>query len=87
MELFNIDIEQVVKNIVQLFIALLLPFLTAWERESSSRSAGLRTFPLVSMAACTFTILAMSAFTDPDAQGKIIAGIVTGIGFIGAALF
>ncbi|WNO62244.1 MgtC/SapB family protein [Rheinheimera sp. MMS21-TC3] len=83
MELFNIDIEQVVKNIVQLFIALLLPFLTAWERESSSRSAGLRTFPLVSMAACTFTILAMSAFTDPDAQGKIIAGIVTGIGFIG----
>ncbi|MGI5307943.1 MgtC/SapB family protein [Rheinheimera sp. WS51] len=83
MELFNIDIEQVVKNIVQLFIALLLPFLTAWERESSSRSAGLRTFPLVSMAACTFTILAMSAFDNPDAQGKIIAGIVTGIGFIG----
>lgn len=83
MELIEVNIEQVVKNIVQLFIALLLPFLTAWERESSSRSAGLRTFPLVSMAACTFTILAMSAFDDPDAQGKIIAGIVTGIGFIG----
>jgi putative Mg2+ transporter-C (MgtC) family protein len=35
------------------------------------------------MAACTFTILAMSIFNDQDAQSKVIAGIVTGIGFIG----
>ena len=71
------------KNLMQLFIALILPIMTAWEREKSSRSAGLRTFPLVSMAACTFTILAMSIFNDQDAQSKVIAGIVTGIGFIG----
>jgi putative Mg2+ transporter-C (MgtC) family protein len=83
MELFDVDIEQVFRNIIQLLIALLLPFLIAWERESSSRSAGLRTFPLVSMAACTFTILAVSIFTDQGAQSKVIAGIITGIGFIG----
>ncbi len=83
MELFDVNIEDVFKNIIQLLIALLLPFLTAWERESSSRSAGLRTFPLVSMAACTFTILAVSIFTDEGAQSKVIAGIITGIGFIG----
>lgn len=85
MDLFNlnINIDEVIKNLMQLFIALVLPIMTAWEREKSSRSAGLRTFPLVSMAACTFTILAMSIFNDQDAQSKVIAGIVTGIGFIG----
>ena len=85
MDLFNlnINIDEVMKNLIQLFIALILPIMTAWEREKSSRSAGLRTFPLVSMAACTFTILAMSIFNDQDAQSKVIAGIVTGIGFIG----
>lgn len=85
MDLFNlnINIDEVMKNLMQLLIALILPIMTAWEREKSSRSAGLRTFPLVSMAACTFTILAMSIFNDQDAQSKVIAGIVTGIGFIG----
>jgi putative Mg2+ transporter-C (MgtC) family protein len=38
---------------------------------------------LVSMAACTFTILATSLFDDQRAQANIIAGIITGIGFIG----
>ncbi len=83
MELFNINLDDVIKNLMQLFIALFLPFMTAWEREATSRSAGLRTFPLVSMAACSFTILAMSIFEDQNAQSKVIAGIVTGIGFIG----
>jgi putative Mg2+ transporter-C (MgtC) family protein len=83
MELFNINIDDLFKNLMQLFIALFLPFMTAWERETTSRSAGLRTFPLVSMAACSFTILAMSIFADQNAQSKVIAGIVTGIGFIG----
>ncbi len=83
MELFNINVDEVMKNLMQLFIALVLPFMTAWEREATSRSAGLRTFPLVSIAACSFTILAMSIFDDQNAQSKMIAGIVTGIGFIG----
>lgn len=83
MELFNINIDEITRNLLQLITALVLPFLTGWERESSSRSAGLRTFPLVSMAACSFTILAMAIFSDQVAQSKVIAGIITGIGFIG----
>jgi putative Mg2+ transporter-C (MgtC) family protein len=83
MELFSINFDQLIQNLIQLLVAFLLPFLTAWERESTSRSAGLRTFPLVSMAACSFTLLAMTIFDDQDAQSKMIAGIITGIGFIG----
>ena len=83
MEIFEINLQQLGINLAQLLIAFLLPMFTAWDRETKSRSAGLRTFPLVSMAACAFTILAMTVFGDADAQGKIVAGIITGIGFIG----
>lgn len=83
MEIFEINLEQLYTNFIQLSVAFILPLFTAWERESSSRSAGLRTFPLVSMAACSFTILAMTMFNKPNAQARIIGGIVTGIGFIG----
>jgi putative Mg2+ transporter-C (MgtC) family protein len=83
MELFEINIEQLYTNLIQLFIAFILPMFTAWEREAESRSAGLRTFPMVSMAACSFTLLAMTMFDDPNAQARIVGGIVTGIGFIG----
>jgi len=83
MELFDINIETLYENLIQLSIAFILPIFTAWEREKASRSAGIRTFPLVSMASCGFTILAMSMFDDAGAQAKIVAGIVTGIGFIG----
>jgi putative Mg2+ transporter-C (MgtC) family protein len=83
MEIFEINLEQLYTNLIQLSVAFILPLFTAWERESSSRSAGLRTFPLVSMAACSFTILAMTMFNEPNAQARIIGGIVTGIGFIG----
>lgn len=81
--LFNINIDEVVRNLLQLLTALVLPLLIAWERESSDRSAGLRTFPIVSMAACSFTILSVSLFESQEAQAKVLAGIITGIGFIG----
>jgi putative Mg2+ transporter-C (MgtC) family protein len=83
MELFEINLAQLYTNLIQLFVAFILPIFTAWEREAESRSAGLRTFPLVSMAACSFTLLAMTMFDDPGAQARIVGGIVTGIGFIG----
>ncbi len=83
LQIFDINLQQLYTHLVQLGVAFVLPLFTAWNRETEARSAGLRTFPLVSMAACSFTLLAMSMFDDPNAQGKIIAGIITGIGFIG----
>lgn len=83
MDLFLVDFDQLINNIVKLFVAFILPIFTAYERESAARTAGLRTFPLVSMAACGFTMLGMSMFEDPRAQASIISGVVTGIGFIG----
>ena len=57
-----------------------------WERERASRSAGLRTFPLVAAASCAFVLLGRS-FIGPDNDGeahaRLIEGLMTGVGFIG----
>ena len=68
--------------IVRLLLAVVLGILVGVEREISHRPAGLRTHALVSLGACLFTITSIYYFDiDP---ARIAAGIVPGIGFIGA---
>ena len=55
-----------------------------WDREQHARSAGLRTFPLVAVASCGYLLIAQKVLGDsPEAQARIIEGLMTGIGFIG----
>lgn len=61
-----------------------LGFAVGWEREVRGMPAGDRTFSLVSSGAAAFTVLGVDAF--PSTAEKVIAGIVTGVGFIGAGL-
>lgn len=65
-------------------LAALLGFVLGWEREVRGQPAGNRTFALVCLGSCAFTVLGVDAF--PATAEKLIAGIVTGIGFIGAGL-
>ncbi len=72
--------------IVRLLVAVVLGILVGVEREISHRPAGgyhlLRTHALVSLGACLFTVISIQHFdVDP---ARIAAGIVAGIGFIGA---
>ena len=63
--------------------ALALPI--GWERERKERSMGLRTFPLVAMASTAYLLIAEELFSpDLDAQARVLQGLITGIGFIGA---
>lgn len=63
--------------------ALALPI--GWERERRERSMGLRTFPLVAMASAAYLLIGEELFSPSlDAQARILAGLITGIGFIGA---
>ncbi|NNC54206.1 MAG: MgtC/SapB family protein, partial [Pseudomonadales bacterium] len=64
-------------------IAYVLALPIAWNREAHTRSAGLRTFPLVSIASCGFMLIAISAMPDTGSQARVVQGIITGIGFIG----
>jgi len=79
--------------LIRLGIAALLGALVGLEREIHGRPAGLRTHMLVSIGAAVITIsgLRLSGLFSPadhllagPETSRIIAGIVTGIGFLGA---
>lgn len=71
--------------IVRLLLAALFGGIIGMEREASHRFAGLRTQVLVSVGACLITLTSIHAFSSIDASpGRVAAGIVTGIGFLGA---
>jgi putative Mg2+ transporter-C (MgtC) family protein len=83
-ELFGPDRFDVVPHLVALAAAYVLAFPIGWNREREERSAGLRTFPLVAVAACGFIQAAESlTSTSPEAMARIIEGLITGMGFIG----
>lgn len=65
-------------------LGALLGFLLGWEREVRGHPAGSRTFAIVSAASAALSAVALDAF--PATAEKLIAGIVTGIGFIGAGI-
>lgn len=81
---FQSDNFNVWPHIISLAAAYLLALPIGLHREREERSAGLRTFPLVAVASCGF-IQATEGLTtgSPEAQARIIEGVITGMGFIG----
>ncbi len=79
-----VDHFSIVPHLLALGIAYALAIPIGWDRERAERSAGLRTFPLVALAACGFVQATEGAMaTHPEGAARIIEGIITGIGFIG----
>ncbi len=75
---------QVVENLARVLAALALALPIGWEREHGSSSLGLRTLPVVAMAACGFALVGRWApGADAESQARIIQGIASGVGFIG----
>jgi len=65
-------------------LAALLGFLIGLERESRGKSAGERTFAIVALAAAGFSGLGFTMF--PETAGQAVAGVATGIGFLGIGI-
>lgn len=77
-------LREVLEAVKRLLIAFGLGLPVGWEREALHRTPGLRTFPLVAMGSCGFMLIGITAFeTHPDAQARVIQGLLSGIGFIG----
>ncbi len=72
----------------QILLSALLGSIIGLEREHVGKSAGMRTYSLVSIGATLFTILSISSFGDsPNIDPSRIAGqVVVGIGFLGAGV-
>ncbi|MGD2128942.1 MAG: MgtC/SapB family protein [Lysobacterales bacterium] len=79
----EIDWGQISNDLIQVGIAYLLALPVAWDRAHEERSAGLRTFPLVSIAACGYMLVGIRVLDSADAEARIFYGIIAGMGFIG----
>ncbi len=78
------DAQQLVRVIIRLIMAVLLGAAIGYEREKAGKEAGLRTHIIVTLGTCVFVLACSGYGMGPDALSRVIQGIVTGIGFIGA---
>lgn len=70
--------------VIKLIVSAVLGGLVGFEREIHRKPAGLRTHSLVCIGATLFTIMSINIVgADPS---RIAAGIVMGIGFLGAGM-
>jgi len=76
-----VDSLATVESILGLIISIVFGAIIGFEREITHKPAGLRTHMLVCLGSCLFTIVSQEFGMDP---ARVAAGIVTGIGFIGA---
>ena len=65
-------------------LAALLGFLIGLEREHRGKSAGERTFAIVALGAAGISGVAITMF--PLTAGQAVAGVATGIGFVGVGI-
>lgn len=69
----------------RLVVAAILGGVLGLEREWKGRWAGLRTHMMVSLGCAIFSIVGMVVSVgQPDAVTRVIQGVATGIGFLGA---
>jgi putative Mg2+ transporter-C (MgtC) family protein len=71
-------------DIFGIVLAVVLGAAIGVEREFSGKAAGLRTNILICLGAAVFTIISKRMAGDNEALTRIAAGVVTGVGFLGA---
>src|SRR6478736_3825423 len=81
--LFGVSWQTMLSDSARIAVAYLLALPIGWNREKE-HTAGIRTFPIVSIAACGFVMLGSAATVyTPDSYSRLLQGLITGIGFIG----
>lgn len=76
---------------LRLGAALLVGAVIGLNRELHGKAAGLRTHALVSLGAAVATVIVLKApngslGADQNAIGRVVQGILTGVGFLGAGV-
>ncbi|QDT52235.1 putative Mg(2+) transport ATPase [Caulifigura coniformis] len=78
------SIAESLRFLVRLVLAAALGGLLGFERARSGKSAGLRTHMLVALGSALFAMIPQQAGVTLTDMSRVVQGIVTGIGFIGA---
>ena len=78
------DADSFARVLLRLTAAVLLGGLIGFQRQRAGKPAGLRTHTLVALGTTVFILASLSSHMTSDGVSRVIQGIITGIGFIGA---
>jgi len=79
------DVTEITRISLRLLIAAILGGLLGYEREQRGKSAGVKTHMLVCIGAALFVLIPQEAGVIAEADlSRIMQGIISGIGFLGA---
>jgi putative Mg2+ transporter-C (MgtC) family protein len=78
------DAHALIRVVVRLMAALAVGALIGYQRERMGKAAGLRTHMLVSMGTTLLVVAPLESGMDDDGLSRVIQGLITGIGFLGA---
>jgi putative Mg2+ transporter-C (MgtC) family protein len=78
------SVDELGRVLIRLVAAMLLGAVIGLQREFVGAAAGLRTHMLVALAATIFVLVPPRAGMSPEDLSRVIQGVATGIGFIGA---
>lgn len=78
------DYRQLVHVLIRLIAATMLGAIVGYQREKAGKPAGLRTHILVTLGTTVFVLACSGYGMSSDGLSRVIQGIITGIGFIGA---
>ena len=75
-----------IEMILRLLLAAALGAGIGYQRERANKPAGLRTHTLIALGSALFTVVSIFGFGSGVDVSRVAAGVVTGIGFIGAGV-
>jgi putative Mg2+ transporter-C (MgtC) family protein len=78
------DPAQLTRIVIRLLLAAALGAVLGYERERRGKAAGLRTHMLVAIGAALFVLVPQQGGMAVADMSRVIQGIVTGVGFLGA---
>lgn len=78
------DLQTELTLLPRLLLAVLLGILIGLDRELHGREAGIRTYASVCLGAALITVI--NAHVEVADQTRIVANIVSGVGFLGAGI-
>lgn len=78
------DWQHLERVIIRLIVAAFIGAMIGYQRQRAGKSAGFRTHILVALGTCLFILACVGNGMSQDSITRVIQGIVTGIGFLGA---
>ena len=73
--------------VLRIFLALIAGMVIGFDSWKNSRNASIRIYGVVSVSACMIIMLINFATSEhPEAFSRVLAGLITGLGFLVAAL-